>query len=160
MIGQYIMQTQKILSEIFQNEPVRWGLRGDPFLWREMKTTLEDHEYPETEEQLTRLLEQTYQQLTGASLSSREPKFVERHCSIRVFTNQNINNYQISPAHQLNTQDWDDHQPTQLLGGKFVVVISAVIVSQANNITTDSNQVRLRSNVYGRNGILAAHKAR
>ena len=73
------METQKTLSNIFQDEPARWGFRGDPFLWREMKVTLGDHEYPETEEQLTMLLEQTYQQLTGASLSSREPIFVERH---------------------------------------------------------------------------------
>ena len=73
------MQTQKTLSELFQNEPAHWGFRGDPFLWKEMKAKLGDHEYPETEEQLSILLEQTYQQLTGASLSSREPIFVERH---------------------------------------------------------------------------------
>ena len=73
------MQTQKTLSEIFQNEPARWGFRGDPFLWREMKGKLGDHEYPETEEQLSLLLEQTYQQLTGASLTDCQPIFIERY---------------------------------------------------------------------------------
>ena len=73
------METQKTLSNIFQDEPARWGFRGDPFLWREMKSTLDNYEYPDTEEQLTILLEQTYQQLIGASLSNREPIFVERH---------------------------------------------------------------------------------
>jgi hypothetical protein len=73
------METQKTLSKIFQDEPARWGLRGDPFLWREMKATLENYEYPETEEQLTHLLEQTYQQLTGSSLTDREPIFLERY---------------------------------------------------------------------------------
>jgi hypothetical protein len=56
---QYSMQTQKTLPSIFQDEPVHSGLRGDPFLWMEMKAKLGDHEYPETEEQLTMLLEHT-----------------------------------------------------------------------------------------------------
>lgn len=73
------METQKTLSEIFQDEPARWGFRGDPFLWREMKASLGNYEYPETEEQLTVLLEQLYQQLTGALLTEHEPIFVERY---------------------------------------------------------------------------------
>lgn len=73
------MQTKKTLSQLFQNEPARWGFRGDPYLWREMKATLGDYEYPETAGQLSVLLEQTYGQLTGASLSDSEPIFVERY---------------------------------------------------------------------------------
>jgi hypothetical protein len=35
--------------------------------------------HPATEEQFADLLEQTYQQLTGAPLTRRDPIFVERH---------------------------------------------------------------------------------
>ncbi len=73
------MQTQKTLSKIFEEEPLRWGLRGDPFLWKEMKATLGNYEYPDSEEQLTALLKHTYEQLTGASLIDREPIFIERY---------------------------------------------------------------------------------
>lgn len=72
------MQGQKTLSRIFQDEPARWGLRGDPYLWREMKATVDHYAYPDTEEQLTVLLEQIYQQLTGTSLANRDPVFVEK----------------------------------------------------------------------------------
>jgi hypothetical protein len=72
------MQGQKTLSRIFQDEPARWGLRGDPYLWREMKATVDRCAYPDTEEQLTVLLEKIYQQLTGTSLANRDPVFVEK----------------------------------------------------------------------------------
>ncbi|HUE98347.1 MAG TPA: hypothetical protein VMN99_03775 [Anaerolineales bacterium] len=73
------MQSQTKLSTIFQDEPVRWGFRGDPYLWREMKATVDDYEYPDIEEQFTALLEQMYERLTGASLTDHEPIFVERY---------------------------------------------------------------------------------
>ena len=73
------MPTDKTIARLFQEEPTRWGLRGDPNLWQEMQATLASHAYPGTEAQLTELLEQTYQQLTGALLSNYDPVFVERY---------------------------------------------------------------------------------
>lgn len=73
------MQKQKKLVEVFQAEPAQWGLRGDPYLWREMKDSLSDHAYPLTEEQFTVVLEQTYEHLTGASLTHHDPVFVKRY---------------------------------------------------------------------------------
>jgi hypothetical protein len=64
---------------VFDDEPARWGLRGDPYLWQEMQATLGRHIYPSTEEQHTTLLEHTYQQLTGAPLTRRDRVFVERY---------------------------------------------------------------------------------
>jgi hypothetical protein len=43
-----------------------------------MKATLGSYDYPDIEEQLIALLEQTYQQLTGMPLSHHEPFFIER----------------------------------------------------------------------------------
>jgi hypothetical protein len=73
------MYTDKSIARLFQEEPLRWGLRGDPYLWQDMHATLAGHAYPHTEAQLTALLEQTYQQLTGAPLSNHDPVFVERY---------------------------------------------------------------------------------
>jgi hypothetical protein len=73
------MQADKTIAHLFQEEPTRWGLRGDPYLWREMQAALGSYVYPSTEEQLTVLLEQTYQQLTGTPLSNPDPVFVERY---------------------------------------------------------------------------------
>ena len=72
------MRAQKTLSTLFQEKPERWNMRGDPHLWREMQATLGDRAYPSTEEQLRLLLEQTFEQLTGAPLVARDALFIER----------------------------------------------------------------------------------
>src|SRR5690242_20372029 len=73
------MQKRNTLSQIFKEEPPRWGLRGDPYLWNEMKSVLEDHAYPDTEEDFNILLEQTFEKLTGGSIKVPRPVFVERY---------------------------------------------------------------------------------
>lgn len=73
------MHESKTLADLFEHEPAQWGLRGDPYLWRDMRATLEIAPYPHTDVQLVALLEATYQQLTGVSLSRAEPVFVERY---------------------------------------------------------------------------------
>lgn len=73
------MQAARTLASLFVDQPRQWGLRGDPHLWRDMQQTLSNAAYPATEAQLTALLEQTYQQLTGAPLSHRDPVYVERY---------------------------------------------------------------------------------
>ena len=73
------MQSARTLAGLFADEPRQWGLRGDPHLWRDMQRILGNAAYPNTEVQLIDLLEQTYQQLTGAPLSHRDPVFVERY---------------------------------------------------------------------------------
>ena len=73
------MNKTKTLSQIFQNEPISWGLRGDPYLWQELKAALGDQPYPETETDLYILIHQTYEQLTGHSIREKEQFFVERY---------------------------------------------------------------------------------
>lgn len=67
------------LSQLFQDRPAQWGLRGDPHLWDEMAATLKERAYPDTEEELVALLEQTYEQLTGVPLSNPNPVYIERY---------------------------------------------------------------------------------
>jgi len=73
------MQRIKTLSLIFQDEPLRWGLRGDPYLWSEMKNILGELAYPNTEEDFIILLQQTFEQLTGKSIKELHSIFVERY---------------------------------------------------------------------------------
>jgi len=39
-------------SELFEPEPEKWGLRGDPYLWRELKEHFGDNELPDDESKL------------------------------------------------------------------------------------------------------------
>jgi len=73
------MQNKKRLVQIFEDEPHRWGLRGDAYLWAELKDRLGDLPYPDTQEDLMTLLEQTYEQLTGRSIKAQGHVHVERY---------------------------------------------------------------------------------
>jgi len=68
-----------LLSELFKEEPLRWGLRGDPFLWRDMERTLRGISFPQTEAQFIALIERTFEQLTGARISSADHIYVEKY---------------------------------------------------------------------------------
>jgi hypothetical protein len=66
------------IFEIFENEPIQWGLRGDPYLWREMKEHLREVEMPESMNKLKVILEKTYEELTNHPLSFQDDFIVER----------------------------------------------------------------------------------
>ena len=73
------MSKSKSLSILFAKKPISWGLRGDPYLWREMNEILGDQPFPKTEDDLLMLLHQTYEQCTGKSIRATEDVFVERY---------------------------------------------------------------------------------
>ncbi len=66
------------VSEIFEEEPMQWGLRGDPFLWRELKDRFKNTEMPETPEQLKALIEKEYVASTGHPMIHEQHFEVER----------------------------------------------------------------------------------
>ena len=66
------------ISKIFEDEPEQWGLRGDPYLWRELKDRLNSVEMPETPDQLRSIIEKEYEEATGHSISHKEHFRVER----------------------------------------------------------------------------------
>ena len=68
------------VSDLFKPEPVQWGFRGDPYLWAEMAAVLAGVPLPTTEDELSRLLEETLVRLAVAPLSSLASSvFVERY---------------------------------------------------------------------------------
>ncbi len=84
------------VSEIFIDEPVQWGLRGDPYLWREMKDQLEVVEMPASAKDLQKLIKSTYQEVTGHSIHDNKPFVVSR------FKHGGMSSGAISPEYWLN----------------------------------------------------------
>ena len=66
------------ISEIFEEEPIQWGLRGDPFLWRELKKRLKEVDMPETPFELQALIEREYENSTGHPISYQKLFAIER----------------------------------------------------------------------------------
>jgi molybdenum cofactor cytidylyltransferase len=72
------MTSAETVAALFREEPQRWGLRGDPFLWREMRSQFEQTPLPATADELKDLLETAFETLTGQPISAAHPFFVER----------------------------------------------------------------------------------
>lgn len=72
-------KSRKTLFEVFINKPPQWGLRGDPYLWEEMNIVLENHMFPDTEEEFILIIEEAYKQLTNKSTKETDSIFVERY---------------------------------------------------------------------------------
>ena len=53
------------VSKYFDPEPIEWGLRGDPHLWRNMKQKTETTNIPTTANELEKLLRKLFKELTG-----------------------------------------------------------------------------------------------
>ena len=66
------------ISKIFEEEPEQWGLRGDPYLWRELKDRLASIEMPETPDQLKSIIEKEYEEATGHPIDHKGHFKVER----------------------------------------------------------------------------------
>ncbi|VAW33930.1 hypothetical protein MNBD_CHLOROFLEXI01-3374 [hydrothermal vent metagenome] len=66
------------MGQLFEKEPSQWGLRGDPYLWQELKETLQDVDVPFTVTAVQNLLASTYEALTGRSILDDEHFYMER----------------------------------------------------------------------------------
>jgi hypothetical protein len=69
----------KTVSELFEDVPVQWGLRGDPFLWKEMKEYLGARPLPESPDDLERILRSAFKELTQGTLDKPTPIRLERY---------------------------------------------------------------------------------
>ncbi len=65
------------LSALFETEPETWGLRGDPYLWREMRATASHLPLPDSVHDLACVVTTLFSAMTGASLDG-DDVFVER----------------------------------------------------------------------------------
>jgi hypothetical protein len=84
------------ISKIFEDEPKQWGLRGDRYLWREIRARLESTEMPESPEQLREIIENEYEITTGHSIGHKE------HFQIERFMHGGMSSGGISPDFWIN----------------------------------------------------------
>ena len=67
-----------MVASLFDKEPMHWGLRGDPYLWKQISAHFEQTPLPDSADELISLIETTFERLTGHSISEREMFFIER----------------------------------------------------------------------------------
>jgi hypothetical protein len=85
------------VSEIFEDEPIQWGLRGDPFLWRELKEVFKDIDMPDTPQELQALIEAKYEIAAG------HPTSDQKHFGIERFRSHGMSSGGISPEFWVNS---------------------------------------------------------
>lgn len=73
------MATPIPISALFDPESAQWGLRGDPYLWREMRQRLASVGCPETARELLAIIEAVFEELTGHPISHTEFIHVEKY---------------------------------------------------------------------------------
>jgi hypothetical protein len=71
--GEYLHQ-----GDLFADEPDQWGLRGDPYLWRELRDYLAGRPLPSTAAMFAAGLDDALLRLTGHQLSAGTAVFVAR----------------------------------------------------------------------------------
>lgn len=67
------------IASLFSPAPIQWGLRGDPYLWREMAEHFQGTPLPESPLELSAVLEQTFQELTDYPLTHQAHFGMQRH---------------------------------------------------------------------------------
>ena len=80
------------LASLFRDEPARWGFRGDPWLWREMRQRFERVECPATPEALAAVVEEAFRELTGFPIAHPDAIYVER------FSHGGMSSGHVAPA--------------------------------------------------------------
>lgn len=72
---------ERTAAKFFEHPPKQWGLRGDPFLWDEIKSSFEKINLPVSSSEFERLLHKSFKQLTGEKPEQGKTIFIERYNS-------------------------------------------------------------------------------
>lgn len=67
------------ITSLFSPEPDSWGLRDDPYLWREMAQHLSATPWPSSSSAFAAVLDEAFAQLTGHSVSFVDHIYIARH---------------------------------------------------------------------------------
>ena len=69
-----------MIAILFKSPPEAWwGLRGDPFLWKDMARVFRQVPLPESDDLLMKMLAGAYLALTGHSIEEMDKFFVKRY---------------------------------------------------------------------------------
>ena len=63
----------KTVSSLFEEEPKQWGLRGDPFMWRELKEIFSQVPLPASGRECERLIRQALYDIINAEAANPLP---------------------------------------------------------------------------------------
>jgi hypothetical protein len=69
----------KIVKEIFRERPVKWGTKGDPGLWEEMRRHFEAMPEPATTKEFARLFMEAFRHFTGEEIASGKFIYVKKY---------------------------------------------------------------------------------
>ncbi len=73
------MSETRYLSELFNIRPPHWGLRGDPFLWEDMKREFASVPLPYEPSRLVEDIKRLFREKTGEDLTSQARPHVEKY---------------------------------------------------------------------------------
>ncbi|MEY9891035.1 hypothetical protein ABIA31_004700 [Catenulispora sp. MAP5-51] len=59
------------IGDLFDPEPATWGLRGDPYVWRSLRTMLAKRVLPTAERDLVEILRSSFRWLTGSDMQDK-----------------------------------------------------------------------------------------
>ncbi|MBO5451228.1 MAG: hypothetical protein J6A11_06740 [Lachnospiraceae bacterium] len=74
-----IKATSVFVSSIFEEPPKQWGLRGDPYLWEEMKNEFSTVPVKISLEDFEKRFKEIFEKLTGAPLTRECHVFVSKY---------------------------------------------------------------------------------
>jgi molybdenum cofactor cytidylyltransferase len=100
------MAADRRIEELFEEPPETWGLRGDPYLWTEMRLRLGEEPLPPGAAELRQRLEREFLALTGKEITTPEQFYVE------AFAHGGLSSGYISP------QFWRDVAIPKLLASQ------------------------------------------
>ena len=72
----------KFVSKYFDPEPTQWGLRGDPHLWRDMKSKTATTNIPTTGNEFEKLLYKLFKKLTGEAPQKGKAIYLKKYETI------------------------------------------------------------------------------
>lgn len=70
---------QATIGDLFDPEPLSWGLRGDPYLWREMRHHFRNTPLPATANDLEKIIHAAFEELTGKPITTESMFYVEEY---------------------------------------------------------------------------------
>ena len=67
-----LLNEYKYIGDLFEEEPIQWGLRGDPFLWKKMRLHFSELQLPEDITTFENILTREFLELTGHPITYKE----------------------------------------------------------------------------------------
>ena len=74
-----LLNPKNSVSKYFDPEPIQWGLRGDPHLWRDMKLKTENKNIPTTANDFEKMLYKLFKELTGEEPQKGRNIYVKKY---------------------------------------------------------------------------------